>query len=96
MVFPLVRACAAHRLYYQCLRDAGEVQKLRRTPDIKYNVTSNWTNNTINDDDDDDDDDNDDKDINTTTTITTTTTNNNNTNNNTNNDNTNSMNHYHD
>ena len=30
-VFPLAQACAAHRLYYQCLQDEGIMEELRRT-----------------------------------------------------------------
>ena len=30
VVFPLARACAAHRMYYQCLQDKDDVQELRR------------------------------------------------------------------
>ena len=30
MAFPLVQACAAHRMYYQCLQDEESLQELRR------------------------------------------------------------------
>jgi hypothetical protein len=30
VVFPLAQACAAHRMYYRCLKDKDEVGKLRQ------------------------------------------------------------------
>ena len=30
VLFPLAQACVAHRMYYQCLRDQGDMQELRR------------------------------------------------------------------
>ena len=30
VLFPLAQACAAHRMYYQCLRDEDDMQELRR------------------------------------------------------------------
>ena len=35
VVFPVAQACAAHRMYYPCLRDAGAMQELRRTLRLK-------------------------------------------------------------
>ena len=35
VVFPCAEACAAHRMYYPCLRDEGAMQELRRTLRLK-------------------------------------------------------------